>query len=101
MANKKHVARLKQGVEAWNQWRRMNPKIRPNLSRADLIRASLRGADLRRTNLGKADLTRIPQMDRCATFSARRICQPGRQLRRPDKAQSPGVQRVKAKRAAP
>src|SRR5215203_6713785 len=57
MANKKHVARLKQGVEAWNQWRRENPKIRPNLSRADLIRASLRGADLRRTNLGEADLS--------------------------------------------
>ena len=57
MANKKHVARLKQGVEAWNQWRRENPRIRPNLSRADLIRASLRGADLRRTNLGKADLS--------------------------------------------
>jgi uncharacterized protein YjbI with pentapeptide repeats len=57
MANRTHVARLKQGVEAWNQWRRDNPKIRPNLSRADLIRASLRGADLRRTNLGKADLS--------------------------------------------
>src|SRR5215204_7777117 len=57
MASKKHVARLKQGVEAWNQWRRENPKIRPNLSRADLIRASLRGADLRRTDLGKADLS--------------------------------------------
>jgi hypothetical protein len=58
MANKKHVAQLKQGVEAWNQWRRENPKTRPNLSRADLIRASLSGADLRRTNLGKADLRR-------------------------------------------
>src|SRR3954469_2828418 len=57
MANRTHVARLKQGVEAWNQWRRDNPKIRPTLSRADLIRASLRGADLRRTNLGKADLS--------------------------------------------
>ena len=57
MASKKHVARLRQGVEAWNQWRRENPKIRPNLSRADLIRASLRGADLRRTGLGKADLS--------------------------------------------
>ena len=44
MANKKHVARLKQGVEAWNQWRRENPKIRPDLSRAGLIRASLSGA---------------------------------------------------------
>src|SRR5215204_4884629 len=57
MANRKHVAWLKQGVEAWNQWRRENPKIRPNLSRADLIRASLRGADLRRTDLSKADLS--------------------------------------------
>jgi uncharacterized protein YjbI with pentapeptide repeats len=57
MANKKHVAQLKQGVEAWNQWRRENPKTRPNLSRAGLIRASLRGADLRRTDLSKADLS--------------------------------------------
>jgi len=43
MANRKHVAQLKQGVDAWNQWRRANPKIRPNLFRADLIRASLSG----------------------------------------------------------
>ena len=57
MANRKHVARLKQGVEAWNQWRRESPKIRPNLSRTVLIRASLTGADLRRANLGKADLS--------------------------------------------
>ena len=57
MANKKHVARLKQGVEAWNQWRRENPKIRPNLSRADLRRADLRGADLFGANLSGADLS--------------------------------------------
>ena len=57
MANRTHVALLKQEVEAWNQWRRENPKIRPNLSRVDLIRASLRGADLRRTDLGEADLS--------------------------------------------
>jgi hypothetical protein len=44
MASKKHVARLRQGVEAWNQWRRENPKICPDLSRAVLIRASLSGA---------------------------------------------------------
>jgi uncharacterized protein YjbI with pentapeptide repeats len=57
MANKKQVAQLKQGVEAWNQWRRENPKIRPDLSRAVLIRATLSGADLRRTNLIDADLS--------------------------------------------
>ena len=56
MANRKHVALLKQGVEAWNAWRRAHPKIHPNLFRADLTRASLSGADLRRTNLGRASL---------------------------------------------
>ena len=56
MANRKHVALLKQGVEAWNAWRRAHPRIRPNLFRADLTRASLSGADLRRTNLGRASL---------------------------------------------
>ena len=25
MANEEHLARLKQGVEAWNQWREANP----------------------------------------------------------------------------
>ena len=57
MASKKHVARLRQGVDAWNQWRRENPKIRPDLSRAVLIRANLSGANLRRTNLGAVDLS--------------------------------------------
>src|SRR3954453_14551131 len=57
MASKKHVARLRQGVEAWNQWRRENPTIRPDLSRAVLIRAHLCGADLRRTNLIDANLS--------------------------------------------
>src|SRR5215203_326801 len=57
MANRKHVARLKQGVEAWNQWRRTKLKIRPDLSGVGLIRASLPGADLRRANLGRADLS--------------------------------------------
>ena len=46
MANKKHVALLKQGVEAWNQLRRENPNARSNLSRANLHKARLRDADL-------------------------------------------------------
>jgi uncharacterized protein YjbI with pentapeptide repeats len=46
MANKKHLAILKQGVEAWNAWRKQNPKDIPDLSEANLSRADLRGADL-------------------------------------------------------
>ena len=32
MANPEHVAILKSGVDHWNQWRGMNPKIVPDLS---------------------------------------------------------------------
>ena len=39
MANEEHLARLKQGVAAWNQWRRAHPEIQP-----DLDGAPLRGA---------------------------------------------------------
>ncbi len=46
MANEEHVALLKQGVDAWNAWRRENPDIRPALSGADLHGADLRRADL-------------------------------------------------------
>ena len=51
MANKRHLARLKQGVAAWNQWRDENPKIWPDLREADL-----RGKDLREANLAGAFL---------------------------------------------
>ncbi|HZO75777.1 MAG TPA: hypothetical protein VFB60_26490 [Ktedonobacteraceae bacterium] len=34
MANEEHLSTLKQGVEAWNQWRRMNPLTCPDLSHA-------------------------------------------------------------------
>ncbi|MGA2411123.1 MAG: hypothetical protein ABSG46_12140 [Candidatus Binataceae bacterium] len=29
MANPEHLAKLKEGVEAWNQWREENPEILP------------------------------------------------------------------------
>src|SRR5215510_11219760 len=62
MANDEHVALLKQGVDAWNAWRRYNPDIRPdlseaNLSGADLRRAHLYGANLTRADLSEADLS--------------------------------------------
>ena len=56
MADKEHVALLKQGVEAWNQWRRENPHARPDLSQANLSGAHLYEADLSHTNLFWADL---------------------------------------------
>ena len=61
MASDEHVALLKQGVAAWNEWRRENPNIRPDLSEANLIKAklsgaNLSGADLIRANVSFADL---------------------------------------------
>jgi hypothetical protein len=66
MANEEHLARLKEGVAAWNQWRDANRHIMPDLSQAnlsvmnlyeaDLARADLAGANLREADLRGADL---------------------------------------------
>ena len=36
MANKRHLAQLRRGVAAWNQWRKANRDIKPDLTGADL-----------------------------------------------------------------
>jgi hypothetical protein len=36
MANQEHLEILAKGVEAWNEWRKANPNIRPDLSRVRL-----------------------------------------------------------------
>ena len=66
MANPAHVAKLREGVEAWNTWRAQNPDIQPDfseanlggadLTRANLGRVNLRGTDLRGVELGEANL---------------------------------------------
>lgn len=56
MADARHLARLKQGVSAWNAWRRRSPSVRPDLSRALLIDAELRGVNLANANLERANL---------------------------------------------
>jgi hypothetical protein len=33
MANKEHLAILRQGVAAWNAWRAANPNVRPDLEK--------------------------------------------------------------------
>jgi hypothetical protein len=37
MANDAHLKILKEGVRAWNTWKRDNPAIRPNLAESNLI----------------------------------------------------------------
>jgi uncharacterized protein YjbI with pentapeptide repeats len=43
MANPEHLAKLKEGNEAWNRWRRDNPDVAPDLSGANLIATNLGG----------------------------------------------------------
>jgi uncharacterized protein YjbI with pentapeptide repeats len=55
------VAKLEEGVEAWNHARESSPQFQPDLSKANLIdanlkEADLRGADLREANLSRCDL---------------------------------------------
>jgi uncharacterized protein YjbI with pentapeptide repeats len=76
MANTEHLKILKQGVEAWNKWRKENPDVIPDLSEMDLCskgfktpgycgawlsdidlhNANLQGVKLNKTYLGKANL---------------------------------------------
>ena len=58
MANEEHLKILKQGVEAWNEWREENADVQPDLSRAYLIGAKLSGAKLGRANLFDVNLCR-------------------------------------------
>jgi len=57
MANKEHLEIRKQGVEAWNEWRKNNPEERPDLSGTKLIGENLIGANLNNADLSGADLT--------------------------------------------
>jgi len=57
MANPEHLEILKQGVEKWNQWRRENPEVIPDLSDANLSGADLSEANLRLANLRFANLS--------------------------------------------
>jgi len=76
MADPEHLAKLREGIKAWNRWRAKNPKLIPDLRNADLNKgaldrvnlvaaecsgahlfgAEINEADLRRANLSEADL---------------------------------------------
>jgi len=63
MANKEHLDRLKAATDSgnitiWNQWRKEQLDIQPDLSEADLREANLSGANLSEADLTGANLQR-------------------------------------------
>jgi uncharacterized protein YjbI with pentapeptide repeats len=56
MANEDHIARLREGVAAWNAWRQAHQDVAPDLHAGILRGLDLSGADLRGADLGEADL---------------------------------------------
>lgn len=54
VANEEQLGILRQGVDAWNEWRKKNPELRP-----DLNRAKLAGEILNRVNFAGADLSEV------------------------------------------
>lgn len=54
MANQDHFAILKQGVKVWNDWRRSEPSIVPDLADVDLTENTLNEIDFSKTNLENA-----------------------------------------------
>ena len=57
MANPEHLAQLKKGVAAWNQWRRQNLGVVPDLFEADISGANLVGVNLGWASLAGAHLS--------------------------------------------
>ena len=61
MANSAHIAVIEKGVAAWNEWRRVNPTVIPDLSDHFLIgehlgRIDLSNSNLKETHFSKSDL---------------------------------------------
>lgn len=64
MGDPKHVEILRQGVEAWNNWRNSNRYLRPNLREI-----TLQGVDIKGAYLAEADLTRVNFSGRDLSFA--------------------------------
>jgi len=57
MANPEHLEKLAQGVESFNEWKRVNYKIVMDLSRTSFVGAKLAKVDLRKTYLQEANFS--------------------------------------------
>jgi len=72
VADEAQVKILKEeGVEAWNRWREISPKDRPDLRGADLTGINLRAAQFSRVDLRDAKLTRADLVQ--ATLTAAKL----------------------------
>jgi hypothetical protein len=58
MANEEQLGILRQGVDAWNEWRAKNLGTHIVLHKAKLSEAKLSGADLSKANLSKVNLSK-------------------------------------------
>lgn len=58
MANESHLKLLQQGRRAWNDWRKAEPSVMPDLTGANLRKMNLRGVNLCRANLKGANLSK-------------------------------------------
>lgn len=56
LASPEQIAKLREGADAWNKWRRDHPEIIPQLRSAILVRADLAGVQLGETDLTGANL---------------------------------------------
>jgi len=56
MPNPEHLKILEQGVDVWNEWRKNNPEIMPNLSEVKLSKENFYGTNFNIADLVKAEL---------------------------------------------
>jgi len=57
MANPEHLAILQRGAYIWNEWRKNNPGIQPDLCEASLFECNLSGVNLHGANLSDSWLS--------------------------------------------
>src|SRR5690348_5632765 len=70
MANAEHLDILKKGVEAWNDWRKKNPHIKPDLTGAYLTETSVEwSAPNGPALLDSRDLRRVDLTDALLSYS--------------------------------
>ena len=55
--NTEHLAKLIEGVDAWNAWRTQNPDVKPDLRSANLQGVNLNGFDFSNAILKRANLS--------------------------------------------
>jgi hypothetical protein len=63
MAIEEHLAILKQGVEAWNRWRKYNPEVIPDLAEANFDKRLFVGTELYRIDILGVNLPGVNFVD--------------------------------------